>query len=123
MQYFDFSSLIEQYSVDLKVLGESKGAYDDSGEYVAGEKTEYIFHGAIVAFSENKVYRSEGQLTSQDKLLIMREPIDRALHGAKVIHDNRQYRIESELENAGFTGVYQYTLKYVSAFDKEQYYD
>lgn len=123
MQYFDFSSLIEQYSVDFKVLGESKGVYDDSGEYVAGEKTEYIFHGAIVAFSENKVYRSEGQLTSQDKLLIMREPIDRALHGAKVIHDNRRYRIESELENAEFTGVYQYTLKYVSAFDKEQNHD
>lgn len=123
MQYFNFSSLIEQYSVDFKVLGESKGVYDDSGEYVAGEKTEYIFHGAIVAFSENKVYRSEGQLTSQDKLLIMQEPINKALHGAKVIYDNRQYRIEGELENAEFTGVYQYTLKYVSAFDKEQYYD
>lgn len=123
MQYFDFSSLIEQYSVDLKVLGESKGVYDDSGEYVAGEKTEYIFHGAIVAFSENKVYRSEGRLTSQDKLLIMQEPINKALHGAKVIYDNRQYRIEGELENAEFTGVYQYTLKYVSAFDRERYND
>ncbi len=123
MQYFNFSSLIEQYSVDFKVLCESKGSYDDSGEYADGEITEYIFHGAIVAFSENKVYRSEGRLTSQDKLLIMQEPINKALHGAKVIHDNRQYRIEGELENAEFTGVYQYTLKYVSAFDRERYND
>ncbi|MCI8777321.1 MAG: hypothetical protein HFK00_08055 [Oscillospiraceae bacterium] len=123
MQYFDFSSLIKQYSTDFKVLIESKGSYDDSGEYAGGEVTEFIVHGAIVAFSENKVYRSEGRLTSQDKLLIMQEPINRALHGAEVIHNNRRYKIESELENAEFTGVYQYTLKYVSAFDKEQKYD
>ncbi len=123
MQYFNFSSLIEQYSVDFKVLCESKGSYDDSGEYADCEITESLFHGAIVAFSENKVYRSEGRLTSQDKLLIMQEPINKALHGAKVIYDNRQYRIEGELENAEFTGVYQYTLKYVSAFDRERYND
>lgn len=123
MQYFNFSSLIEQYSVDFKVLCESKGSYDDSGEYADGEIIESLFHGAIVAFSENKVYRSEGRLTSQDKLLIMQEPINKALHGAKVIYDNRQYRIEGELENAEFTGVYQYTLKYVSAFDRERYND
>ena len=120
MQYFNFCSLIEQYSVDFKVLCESKGSYDDSGEYADGEIIESLFHGAIVAFSENKVYRSEGRLTSQDKLLIMQEPINKALHGAKVIYDNRQYRIEGELENAEFTGVYQYTLKYVSAFDRER---
>ena len=81
--------MIEQYSVDFKVLCESKGSYDDSGEYADGEITESLFHGAIVAFSENKVYRSEGRLTSQDKLLIMQEPINKALHGAKVIYDNR----------------------------------
>ena len=28
MQYFDFSSLIEQYSTDFKVICESEGSYD-----------------------------------------------------------------------------------------------
>lgn len=119
MQYFDFSSLIEQYSTDFTVICESKGSYDDSGEYVKGNKTEYTMHGAIMAYSENSVYRSEGKLTSQDRALIMQEPIDMALHGAGVIHLGRRYKIDNELENAEFTGVYQYTLKYVSAFDKE----
>lgn len=119
MQYFDFSSLIEQYSTDFTVICESKGSYDDSGEYVKGNKTEYTMHGAIMAYSENTVYRSEGKLTSQDRVLIMQEPIDMALHGAEVIHLDKRYKIDNELENAEFTGVYQYTLKYVSAFDKE----
>ena len=114
MQYFDFSILIEQYSTDFKVICESKGGYDDSGEYVKGEKIENTLYGAIMAHSENQIYRSEGKLTSQDRVLIMQEPIDRALHGAE-----RRYKIDSELENAEFTGVYQYTLKYISAFDKE----
>lgn len=119
MQYFDFSILIEQYSTDFKVICESEGSYDDSGEYVKGEKIEHTLHGAIMAHSENQIYRSEGKLTSQDRVLIMQEPIDRALHGAEVIHLDRMYKIDSELENAEFTGVYQYTLKYVSTFDKE----
>ena len=71
MQYFNFSSLIEQYSIDFKVISENKGTYDDSGEYVKGEKTEYMLHGAIISYSENQVYRSEGKLTSQDRLLII----------------------------------------------------
>lgn len=119
MQYYDFSSLIDQYSTDFKVICESEGSYDDNGEYVKGKKIEHTLHGAIMAHSENQIYRSEGKLTSQDRILIMQEPIDRALHGAEVIHLDRRYKIDSELENAEFTGVYQYTLKYVSAFDKE----
>lgn len=120
MPYFNFDNLIEQYSTDFKAVCESKGDYDDSGEYVTGEKTEHILRGAIIAYSENQIYRSEGRLTGQDKLLLMCEPIDEALHGAVVIHNDKRYKIGSELENAEFTGVYQYTLKYVSAFDKEE---
>lgn len=100
MQYFDFSSLIEQYSTDFKVICESEGSYDDSGEYVKGEKTEHTLHGAIMAHSENQIYRSEGKLTSQDRVLIMQAPIDRALHGAEVIHLDRMYKIDSELKSS-----------------------
>lgn len=100
MQYFDFSSLIEQYSTDFKVICESEGSYDDSGEYVKGEKTEHTLHGAIMAHSENQIYRSEGKLTSQDRVLIMQAPIDRALHGAEIIHLDRMYKIDSELKSS-----------------------
>ena len=100
MQYFDFSSLIEQYSTDFNVICESEGSYDDSGEYVKGEKTEHTLHGAIMAHSENQIYRSEGKLTSQDRVLIMQAPIDRALHGAEVIHLDRMYKIDSELKSS-----------------------
>lgn len=119
MSYFDFSGLIEKYTTDFTVVSEAKGGYDDSGEYVKGDKTEQQMCGAIIAYSENKVYRSEGTLTKQDRLLIMQEPIDEALHGAIVLYKGKQYRIEDNLENAEHTGVYQYTLKYVSAFNKD----
>ena len=120
MPYFNFSSLINRYSVDFKAICESKGSYDDNGEYVNGEKTEHTLHGAIIAYSENQIYRSEGKLTVQDKLLIMQKPIDEALHGAEVIYKDKRFKIGSELENSEFTGVYQYTLKYVSVLGKEK---
>lgn len=53
-----------------------------------------------MAHSENQIYRSEGKLTSQDRVLIMQAPIDRALHGAEVIHLDRMYKIDSELKSS-----------------------
>ena len=117
MQYFNFSGLIEQYAADVTAVVESKGYYDDYGEYVSGEKSKQTIHGAILSFSESKIYRSEGNLTAQDKLLLTEEPISDALLKAEIIHHNRKYKIEEMLENAEFTGVYQYTLKYISAFN------
>lgn len=119
MQNFDFSGLIDKYETDFKVISEAKGGYDDSGEYVKGVITEQQMRGAIIAYSEEKVYRSEGTLTHQDRLLIMQESIAEALLGAEVIYRNKKYKIEDNTENAEFTGVYQYTLKYVSAFNKD----
>ena len=51
-----------------------------------------------MAHSENQIYRSEGKLTSQDRVLIMQAPIDRALHGAEVIHLDRMYKSTDELK-------------------------
>lgn len=119
MQNFDFSGLIDKYETDFTVVSEAKGGYDDSGEYVKGEISEQQMSGAIIAYSEEKVYRSEGTLTQQDRLLIMQEPVSEALLGAEVLYQNKMYRIEDNTENAEFTGVYQYTLKYVSAFNKD----
>jgi hypothetical protein len=114
--YFDFANLINKYITSFKVIAEISGDYDDNGEYLY-TKTEKNFTGAIIGIDEGKLYRSAGTLTDKDKYLFMFEPL--SLQDTKIIYKDEVYNIESQLENAEFTGVYQYTLKYVSAFNKE----
>lgn len=118
MAYFDFSGLIEQYSRPFTVISEGKGRLNNAGVYVKGTPTETELNGAIIGFSENKVHRSEGNLSTMDKALHMLTPIDNALMGATVIFNGNKYKIETQKgkDNAEFTGVYSYTLKFVSAF-------
>ena len=116
LQYFNFTELIEQYSTDFEVETPSESRYNDAGEFVKGEAIKKTLRGAIIAHRESKIFRSEGTLTGQDRALYMLVPLDKALHGAKVIHDDKIYSIGDLLENSEFTGVWKYTLKYVSAF-------
>ena len=116
MAYFDFLRLIKKYSSQFAAITLVCGYYDDSGDWVADSQEEINLEGAIISFKESKVYRSEGTLTSNDKRLFTIKPIDNKLHGAKIRYDGKIYSIEDSTENAKFTGVYAYTLKYVSAF-------
>lgn len=117
-QYFDFSGLIADYSSTFTVIAHEKGGYDDAGDWQNGQETRTEMTGAIIGHRENKVFRSEGKITAHDKRLFMLSPLPDALIGAKVEYKGREYMIESETENAEFTGVYSYFLRYVSAFDK-----
>lgn len=117
-QYFDFSSVIEDYSDTFVVITHTKGGYDDAGDWQEGQETLDEYTGAIISFKESKVFRAEGKITSKDKRLFMQKPLPDALMGASVVHDGQKYTIESEHENARFTGVYSYFLRHVSAFDK-----
>ncbi len=116
-QYFDFSSVIEDYSNDFTVITHEKGGYDAKGDWKAEREKRETLNGAIIAFKESKEFRSEGKITSKDKRLFMQQALPSALIGASVEYDGQRYMIESEHENAGFTGVYSYRLKWVSAFD------
>lgn len=116
MKYFNFDSLIKKYSCEFKAITFTNGYYDDLGDWVKGDEIETSLTGAIVSFTESKIYRSSGLLTSQDRRLFMLEPIPDALKSSKVIHDNKVYSIESSEDDANFTGVWSYTLKWVSAF-------
>lgn len=118
MAYFNFARLISKYNCEFTAVIQSEGYYDDCGEWVKGEETEIRLNGAIIGFKESKVFRSEGTLTAKDKHLFMLQPLDTALHGATVIFKGEKFNVEAETENADFTGVYAYVLKYVSAFDK-----
>jgi len=117
-QYFNFESLIKKYSTEFTAIVPSEGGYNDSGDYVAGEEKKIKLVGAIISHRLSKIFRSEGTITEQDRALYMLEPLENSLKGAKVIHGGNLYRVGDLLENSEFTGVYSYTLKYVSAFDK-----
>lgn len=116
MQYFNFERLIKKYSSEFTAITFTEAKLNDLGDYEKGEKIEIALQGAIISFSENKIHRSEGNITNNDKRLFTTEPIDKALHGAKVIYEENVYSIEVSTSNAKFTGVYSYLLKWTSAF-------
>lgn len=118
MQYYNFKRLIEKYSTRFTVFLPNGGEYDDSGDFVANKDTKRKLTGAIISHRQVKIFKSSGSLTEQDRALYMLTPLDDALKGAILIHEGKQYRIGDLLENAAFTGVYSYTLKYISVFDK-----
>ena len=116
MQLYNFTRLIDKYKSQFTAITLTEGYFDDLGDFVKGEETETTIYGAVIAFKESKVHRSEGTITTKDRRLFVTQPIDKALQGSKAIYEGNVYSIEDESENAKFTGVYAYTLKYCSAF-------
>ena len=117
-QYFNFQRLINKYKNTFEVITRVAGYYDDEGDWVNGETYTVTLEGAIIGVSERQIMRSEGALTEKDKNLYMTTPIDYKLHGVKVVFKGNIYDVTSYVDHAEFTGVYPYTLKYVSAFDE-----
>lgn len=116
MPYFDFTNLIKKYSDDFIAEMPSETYYDNSGDAVKGSPKRYVLRGAIISHRESKIFRSQGTLTGQDRALYMLEPLSNALQLAKIIYDGKVFSVGDMLENSRFTGVWAYTLKYVSAF-------
>lgn len=116
MAFYNFKRLISKYSAPFKVVVK-EGQYNEVGDYVDGSSEIIDMVGAIIGFKQSRIYRSEGNLTTKDKHLFLNEPIDNALIGSFVIYKGEKYTIESETENASFTDVYAYTLKFVSSFN------
>lgn len=119
MPYFNFCHLINRYSREFKlIITDSKG-YDDKGDYISEVKTEKTMVGAIIGIDESKLYRENSTLTFKDKYLYMLEEIPKSLRNANIVFNGNKYKIEQEKidENAEFTGVFCYILKWVSAFN------
>ena len=116
MQYFDFNDLIERYSCDFTVIGNGKTEYNDLGDKVVTPTSTSVKRGAIIGINERRIYRSDGVLTEKDKDLYMTEslgPIDKTF----VIYDGNKYSVQTNPHsNHEFTGVWQYTLVWISAF-------
>ena len=115
MQEFDFQDLIVRYSVDFEVINNSKTEYDDLGEKVT-VSTKAVKRGAIIGINERRIYRSDGVLTEKDKDLYMTESLG-DITGAYVLYGGNKYSVQTNPQNNHeFTGVWQYTLVWVSAF-------
>lgn len=116
MIYFDFNSLIDKYSCDFTILTQKQDEYDDLGEKIS-KISKRNARGAIISINDSKIYRSDGILTAKDKELYMKE-WPSSLQDTTIIYDGNQYRVESNPQNNHqFTGVWQYTLKWISAFE------
>lgn len=116
MRYFNFNNLIDKYTVDFTAINSGVGGYDDLGEWVAATPVKTDMRGAIIGISETKIYRSDGVLTEKDKELYMKEPLG-PIDKAYILYDGNKYRVEANPQNnSQFTGVFQYTLKWISAF-------
>ena len=115
-QYFDFSRIIKKYGKEIIVDIPTEGYIDEAGDWQKAEPERITIFGAAINHRESKIFRSEGKLTSKDKALYMLEPLKNALHGAKIIDEGKVFSIGDELQNGEFTGVWAYTLKFVSAF-------
>ena len=119
MSYFNFARLVNKYSSEFTAITLQTGYYNQKGDWVDAETKEVTLQGAIIKHRDSKIYNSNGTLTAKDRVLFMLEPISDKLIGSQVVYENDLYSIEDNLENAKFTGVYKYTLKYVSAFKKK----
>ncbi len=116
MAYFDFKRLITKYGKTFTVVIPGEGAYF-GGVWQEGEPARLEKFGAIMSLTENKLYQLGGTLTAQDRHLYMLEPIDAPLEGTRIEFEDNVYRIgENRAKgNEKFTGVWSYTLKWVSS--------
>lgn len=119
-QNFNFARLVEKYSSDFVAeIPSNGGEWDDMGNFVAGEPKTVTLRGAIISHKQSKVFKSGGAISEKDMALYMLSPLENSLQGAKITYEGKCYSIGSLLENAKFTGVWAYNLRYNSAFDKE----
>ena len=112
--YFNFTDLINKYIQPFTLVINTKKGFNNLGEAVYKTKKKEL-QGAILGLGDSKLYLSAGTLSSSDKLLFMFEELP--VQAGAVIFKGNSYKLEKQIENAEYTGVYQYTLKYISAFN------
>lgn len=109
---YDFRRLVTKYSNSFTLVRKAEGSYQN-GRYQEGEETQETKRGAIIPFTQRKIYQSGGYLTATDRQLYMLERIEGALTGAKVIYKGKTYSIEEDTDYTDFSDVSVYILKWV----------
>lgn len=117
MKNFNFCHLINNKSVAYTLLSPTQGAYDDQGEYKAGEIKRWFGMGVIVPFSSNKIYQSGGSITTMDRELYSSTPVAFTSE-SRVEFNEHKYTIEISADYSAYSDVYIYKLKWVDIFDR-----
>ena len=115
MAYFIFNRLINKYSRPFKITTKRDGYYDGRGEYKYTGDIVTEYKGAIIGLTQKKIQQSDGNYTVMDKMLYMLNPLNpNEIHLGTVEFNGKEYTISEEHseDNAVFTGVYIYLLKY-----------
>ena len=116
MSLYDFTRLIQKYSVPFILVVSKEGRYE-SGQWIPGETVEREMYGAIIPMSQNKIYQSGGTYTAQDRELYLPYPIPEPLDKLKVMHRGITYKVESMTDYSLYADAAHYNLKVVSLFD------
>ncbi len=117
---YNFNRLIAKYSAQcapITLVTASEGGYV-GGKYVRGGEVETAIVGAVVPFSDGKIYQSGGALTTKDRQLYMQSPITNPLTGAKVKYKGNLYNIEQDTNYEDYADAYVYSLKWVKALSE-----
>lgn len=117
---YDFTRLIEKYSVSCQLIRES-----GSGSYVGGNwipdpvKPSETVEGALIPMKDQKIYQSGGTYTQNDRefITVTAIPLEPA---AYVIFQGIKYHVESENDYSIYAGFHDYNLKRVEAFDRAE---
>lgn len=109
---YNFTRLITKYSVQFTLISTADGSYVD-GKYVEGATTETALTGAIVPYSDSKIYQSGGFFTQKDRELYMKTPINAPLKAAKVKYKGDIFKVESNRDYGDYADAYIYSLKWV----------
>lgn len=115
---YDFSRLIEKYSVSCQLVRET-----GAGSYIGGNwipelaPAPEIIEGALIPMKDQKIYQSGGTYTQNDRefITMMAIPLEPA---AYVIFQGIKYHVESENDYSIYAGFHDYNLKRVEAFDR-----
>ena len=104
---YDFTRLLEKYSVSCELIREGGG-----GSYVGGNwlpepaAPPEMVKGAVIPMKDQKVYQSGGTYTQGDREFITLARI--------------KYHVESENDYSIYAGFHDYNLKRVGAFERPE---
>lgn len=113
MKLYNFTQLIQKYSVPFSLHHTEKGGYV-SGKYQPGTETVTEMMGAIVPISQRKIYDSGGTYTEQDRELYLLKPLEGPLSEFQVVYKGNTYAVETGRNFEEYADAVIYTLKYQS---------
>ena len=113
MKLYNFTRLIQKYSLDFTVHQKKGGEYV-AGKWVDGEPVVTPMRGAVVPLSEKKIYDSGGTYTTQDRELYLTRRLDGDLSALTVCFKGNTYAVEESRNFEDYADVAVYVLKWIS---------